>query len=760
MEYLGVSLFFGVTLGHFLLTPYWLKRAWGRSFSGPEEFSFQSLVFGFGSLQAVLHTLACTVGISLIAGIGALVAVHLLVYACLRRAPNPATRGADAVAASPIAAPQAVGRTPTRRAKGRLSQEQSGQRATLAWAALSRFPLPTVLGAVAIATCVLSWLLRSPQSMQILGIDSFHYHVPYAVNYAHGINLFGYLATPHLYPVGASILGAWFFQPFSDPLLLDLVNLLPFLLLLVSLVYLFRLLTDEPGWEWAPIMVLLLFTGKMFRVSLFISADMLYAASFAAVFTQLCGMWFYNKADAYDWLSLSIATGMLLSSKIQGTMSAVLLLTCYAIATAVQFGMRRDPPRLSWSFGLLATGTVLLLASGGIWLIRNWLYFGSPLAPTGLTIFGVRIFAGAPAASDWLSIAKDMKDNPGYDLLNRFLVRSRDWVGLWPAFLSAGLVALLMDVIYQLATQRRLSVVLRRKLFALLFFALLFTVHAYILIQAPGSSIEILYGQTLRYVIPFYALYSLLAYAFLFSDALPWVRYLHLKWFVLVPGLVYVLYAYNGLTQMPIEWNRAHGTENLVDYRLMPLALVLVAPWCVPLGTWRRAVQYGCAAVLALCLIAFVGVCGAQDAQLTAAAGARLRQEVQRFQRGGAATPYRGVFLRVVDYQSKHNASCTRSRFFMMSRFDFPLDLQDPHYDNLVFDMQDGNTRIQWLLERDGPGEGACDYVVAAHQEIIAGDTKLPAVSEDDIKRLLPLRGTLEAIGDSGGYRAYHVRRS
>jgi len=72
------------------------------------------------------------------------------------------------------------------------------------------------------------------------------------VNYAHGVNLFGYLATPHLYPVGASILGAWCFQGAGGPLLLDLVNLLPFLLLGASLLYLFRLLTDESAGSGRP----------------------------------------------------------------------------------------------------------------------------------------------------------------------------------------------------------------------------------------------------------------------------------------------------------------------------------------------------------------------------------------------------------------------------------------------------------------------------------------------------------------------------
>ncbi len=766
MDSLHAAAFFAVTVGHFLLTPYWLKRAWGPVFASPEEFFFHSIVVGFGSLQAVLHLLACTVGISLPAGIAALVGGHLCAYLSLRFAPrsrlSPGTRGAPTPAA-PVAPRSQVAAARQSRLR---TPPPTAPTLTTWWKVISGIPWVGLIGATALATLVLSWLYRSPQSDQILGIDSFHYHVPYAVNYAHGTSIFGYLATPHLYAVGGSILGAWFYQAFADLLLLDLINLLPFVLLVASLVYLFWLLTGESGWEWATVIVLLLLTGKMFRVSLFISADMLYAASFVALFAAVCSIWARNEIRAHDWLSLSLSTGMLLSSKPQGLMSAGLLILFALAALAIRSFAGRGPrPRLSLSVGVVVWSVLAMLASGGIWPLRNWVNFGSPLAPVGLQIFGIAIFPGASATSDWLSVVKDMRDTPGYSLVTRFLVRSQEWVGTWPAVLAVGLLALLIDAGYQLGMRRQLAAATRRKLFALALFVALFGTHGALLMRTGGSSIEILGGQTLRYLIPFFALYPVLAYALLFADAYPWVQRFHLKWIVLLPGLAYLLYHFNAITQMPGGWNRMYGSENLLDYRLVLPALAIVAPWCVRgSGAWEHYAPYGSGAVVALLMIVLVQHAVAENQRVGAQASARFDRELRQFEKDGRApTLYRSAFYRGLVYQRRNNLHCERSRYFTMSRFDFPLQLQDPAASNLVLDVQDATTRVPRLLRTDPPGHTPCDFIIAVHTDSvegnpIVGEVSYPAVSESSISELLRVQGTLEPIGDAGRYRVYHVR--
>ena len=738
MDYLGVASFLAVTLGHCALMPWWVRRGSGP-FQSAEELLFVSAVVTLGSLQAVLHVLACTIGISLPAGIVALVALHVAIAGWTHRAVGPAASQEST-------------------AGGRRSPEPAAQ----SWTAVAvRVPWLSVFASAIVLTIVLSWLYRAADSTQFLGIDSRYYHVPYMVNYAHGATLFGFVATPHLYPVGASILGAWFFQAVGGPLLLDLVNLLPFLLLGTSLLCLFRLLTDESGWEWATVVFLLLFTGKMFRVSLFISADLFYAAACTALFTELCRIWVRREATRSDWLVLALATGMLLSSKPQGLMSAGLLVAIFAVALALRWvGARERAIRLNISVGVALWSAGLVFASGGVWLLRNWVLFGSPMAPVGLTLFGIPIFAGAPVSSDWLSIAKDMRDIPGYSLPRHFLERSREWVGVWPTFFAAGFLVLLVDLAYQFVARRGVTEQTLRKLFAIGFFLIVLAVHARILIQAPSTSLDISHGQTLRYIIPFFALYALLAYACVFSDALPWLRRLRLNWLLVLPALAYLFVRYNTLSQMNVEWNGMYGVEDLVDYRWFPVALAVVTPWWLPGPlAWRRRLRVAAGAVGIAFVLAYTHHVVAQEHVVGTQETAQFESDVARFEQVGRARGiFRGVYQRAVSYQRRMGLRCPRSRFFMMSRFDVPLDLQDPGFNNLVLDVQASTTRIPRLLTADGPGRTPCDFVIAVSPTFTDGDPDYPPVSPDDIGPALTVRGALQPIGDFGRFRVYYVR--
>ncbi|HVO27096.1 MAG TPA: hypothetical protein VMW56_26090 [Candidatus Margulisiibacteriota bacterium] len=740
MEFLDLPLFLAVTFGHLALTPYWLQRFWGAAFSGREEALFYAVVFGFGSLQAVLHVLACTIGISLAAGVVALGLLHAVALALLyARRPS----GVGVAVPPPTQRP----RPQPAAAVGRELLDQS----------------VAVAGTSAVLACILSWLFRASQSLQILGIDSTHYHAPYAINYAHGVNLFGFAATPHLYPMGASVLGAWCFDALASPLLLDLTNLLPFLLLFVALAYLFTLLTDAPGLEWACPVFLLLFTGRLFRVSLFISADLFYCATCVALFTLLCRFWVRDRIAPYDWLALGLLTGMLVSSKPQGVLSAAVLIGIGGVALVVRRLLRRAPltAGLQPTIGIGISLCVLLVAAGGVWLLRNWVRFGSPLAPAGLSLFGVTIFPGLPArsADAPMSVLSEMRSTPGYDLWARFRFYTRDWIGAWPSYFALGFLVLVAEATYQLATRRRLRAGTVHRLFALLLLAVAFAVHAYLLAGVAFSGLEWLRGQTLRFILPFFALYALIMVALLFADSLPWTRSRHLKWLA-AAGLAVLLADYNRLTSMPLQWNRSYGVEDMIDYRLLPVALVVVLPWFVEVAPWRRYLAYASAVMVGACVAIWVQQSLLRAQPLGSQAAAQFERQLSRFQSdGNAPTPYRGVLYRALVYQRQHHLRCTRSRFFTVSRFDFPIDLQDPGFTNVVFDVQNDVTRVTPLLRSDGPGREPCDFIVAVHTTTVDKDTTYPAVSDADIVRLLLPRGTLQPIGDSGRYRVYHVRR-
>lgn len=732
MDVVAVALFFGATFSHFALTRFWLGRWCGARLTNAEERFFYTMVFGFGALQSLLHLLACTAGISVASGV---IGIGLIHGAALLYDRRIAARRAPQVSAELTTTSVAT-----------LVQGLADSAVAMA-------------GGAAIVACVLTWLYRASQSLQIVGIDSTHYHAPYAINYARGVGLFGFAATPHLYPMGASILGAWFFQPLSSPLLLDLTNLLPFLLLFASLAYVFRLLTEAAALDWVPVVFLLLFTGRLFRVSLFISADLFYAATFTAVFAQLCSIWIRTRLDTYEWLALGASTGLLLASKIQGPFSAVLL---FGVCGAALAGRRliagvQLPGAPSVGVALAALG--LLIAAGGIWQIRSWVRFGSPIAPTGLSLFGVTIFPGPPGRSTdaVVSVLADMQSTPGYDLWERFRFFTSDWVGRWPWVFSLAVIPLLADVAYQLCTVRQLRARTAHQLFALAFFALLCGIHMYVLIGVPFSSLEILRGQPLRYILPFFALYAVLMLALLFRDSVPWVRAGWTKWLVL-PALLYLLADYNRATQMPEQWNRLNGVEDMLNYRWLPVALVIVLPWYVRVAAWRRYATWACATAVVACFAILVHRSLTQATQLDAEAALRFERQLSRFQLTGAApSAYHAALFRALAYERQHQLRCARRRLFNVSRIDFPIYFQDPGFNTIIIDVEQEATRIAPLLQSDGPGHTPCDFIIAVQRAEEFQGVTYPAVTETAIRALLQPRGDLQAIGDAGRYRVYHV---
>ena len=258
---------------------------------------------------------------------------------------------------------------------------------------------------------VVQWGMAATRSLFITGADAVHYHVPYAVNIALGANPFGPTATPHLYPMGTSVTAAWFILPFRDPLLVDLAVLPAFLLAWLAVGRLVGLLTGRADLAWGPWCALLLFSTPLFRASLLMSADLFYAAAFLSVNALLLQVYSRSRVTAVELLSLGFATGMLLSAKVTGAFSAVLLFGLYGgaiVLRRVASGRRLALPD-SWAG---AGAAVAAVASGGIWLVRNWWAFGSPLAPAGFAVFGVEIFPGEKSrdARFLVSVLKDVRD--------------------------------------------------------------------------------------------------------------------------------------------------------------------------------------------------------------------------------------------------------------------------------------------------------------------------------------------------------------
>ncbi|HSC28522.1 MAG TPA: hypothetical protein VLD67_14685 [Vicinamibacterales bacterium] len=711
-----------VTIGHFALTAAWLWLFERSDLSSAEEFIFFAGVFGIGSLLAVLHALASTIGISLGAGASVMAGAHGLALLLWRRS----TRRIQPSSPTPPARdvrPLRVG-----------------------WLALP--------GAVVMLALSLQWLDVTSVSLRVTGTDAAHYHVPHAINYAHGATLFGHVATPHLYPMAGSIWAAWLLQPLDGPMLLDLMTFPAAVLLLVSLAWLFRRAVGEEGIVWAPWLFLLLLSAPLVRVSLLPSADMFHAAAFVALFAQAFAVWRTGEIRSVDLLGLALCTGMLLGSKTTGVFSAIAILGAFGLLTLAgrPGGVRRAPAWRATTWALAASIAAVLLA-GGVWLIRNWILFDSPLAPSGLTIAGFGIFPGDAYLEGgyYNSVLKDIRDLKDYDPAARFATYARRLMGPW--FLPAVLCLLFFaaDAAADWYQRSRPGPVTMARGAFLLALLILILAHAAILIPAPWTSLEWTRGLALRYALPLLVLYVTGMVLCLFPAGLSeWQRFPATRWIVGTVSMSLVTAHYirrSAIPNLPVdEWFPVLRTD-LVLLACGAAGLVLAC------RRWRRAGVLACASFAIAAAVLFSQRVASANSRLQAQAGAALSRRVERLAGGGADRPneHRCVYLRALAFERGRPQTTGRRRFFVASRFDQPLDLQGPALENLVYDTR-GRTERPALLRADGPGRGPRDYLVIDRAE-----------QEDGRSVRLAFRVAQEAgmqyVGACGRYQVYYAGR-
>ena len=88
------------------------------------------------------------------------------------------------------------------------------------------------------------------------------------------------------------------------------------------------------------------------------------------------------------------------------------------------------------------------------------------------------------------------------------------------------------------------------------------------------------------------------------------------------------------------------------------LVLLLALPFITPIPIPGLSTPFG----LAIALIAFTTYTVRQDRDLVTASGAKLQQDLLSLRRGGAMSAYRGVLIRVLDYQHRNSLACSRDR--------------------------------------------------------------------------------------------------
>ena len=658
----SVGVWLGATLAHFLLSSRLVASLDPDSAPSADTRLFAHVLTGIGLLSIALHVSAAAGGLTLARGLAALVVIDALALWLTRRA--GLTRAARMPAFN-----------------------------TLEWLAAG-----VALG------IILSWAAVASRSATVAGADAAHYHVPYAVNFALAGSLFDLPATQHLYPMAGSLFDAWFILPLHAPLVVDLSMCLPFLLLAVSLNAIFRHTTDLSGLAWSSWPVLALFSTPLFRQSALVSADLWFAASFAALVAVVLGAWRRHCWSRLDLLLGALAMGLLVGCKTTGLPAAALVAAVAGGAMVARRG--RSSPTESAPLGLAwrVAVPVVAIASGGIWLIRNWVMFGSPMAPTGLTVMGHVVFAGEPwQTTDYLSVAGDLQRIPGYDLQRRADHFARLWLGRsWMTVLAP---AVLIGVDMAAGFRRRPSDLYSARAL-LVALALVSTVMlTWTLMGAPWTSLEWTRGLSLRYVLPFIALIAIVAFIGLFPVGWKW--YVHDGPALLVAVPVVAVFGLWFFRSTSPEVSRTAPVPALhLTWLVAGLGLAALVRWLAGAGTRTRWLAAATIVILAGAGWAPVIVAN-QEREQRAAERAEEGERAAWEQEKKATSPRRRVYLAALAAEAAADRSCRVRRFFSLVRFDEPLELQSPIYRNRVYYAG----RDTALLPRALPLT-TCDYVL------------------------------------------------
>ncbi len=629
------------TVGHFLLTARSVNRA-DSSLSRDERW-FRTMVAGIAGLSIVLHFLSAASALTLTRTIVILAVGH----GCMawRMRGNAVTT--------------------------EVPPTDDGVSRALEFAAI-----------LTLVAVVAQWILMGVATLEVSGTDAAHYHVPNAINLALGSSLFALPPTPHLYPMGSSMLAAWFILPLNTTLLTDLVMVLPFLLLVSSVGYLFRQLTGLSGLAWATWATLALFGTRLFRYAGLMSADLFFAASAVALAVALLAPVMRRRLTSMDVWLIAMCTGLLLGTKVTGVPVAGLLGLPAVVALVLQrMRGRTTPPGAHERLSVLVWvgATVAMLGAGGIWLVRNWWMWDS-LFP-GVTL----------GASMYLSVLGDMKETSNYDLWGRARYFTEIWLSRWYLFVIAGMWLVPLDAIVSKLRGPSSSLV-QARVWSFMIIAVTGAVMIWVLMGAPWTSLEWTRGLSLRYAMPWVVFFPLVAWVGLFPTSLPWYRRTP------VAGVTGLLIAGGSLAILAGEPEPPFPP--LPAFQAAAAALLV---WLIVLAaTSRSRAMSATAAVVVLAGSIGFGV-WARDAN------ARGVVERTAAMTNWPQSKEERVYDAALQSEARDGVTCTAGRrFFVTTRFSLPMALQDVRLTNFVYYA----ARDLTVTAAVRPAMGPCDYII------------------------------------------------
>jgi hypothetical protein len=341
------------------------------------------------------------------------------------------------------------------------------------------------------------------------------------------------------------------------------------------------------------------------------------------------------------------------------------------------------------------------VAAGGIWLVRNWLEFGSPLAPAGVTLAGYTIFPGETfQQTDYLSVLGEMQTN-SFHLLPRARFFIDQWFGSWYLPALGPIVVLVIDL--AVSARRRIAVAEWWSRFALLVITVIAGgILVWLLIGAPWTALERSHGLTLRYVLPVAALLPTLALIGCFPIGGGW----HTR-----RGPRVVVATLLGAGALWLWWNALAHPDPTQPSAFAPGISVV---WCgfafvlMTIVGSRSGRRLATLALIVMAIAWWAPMIARADRAVRATAWSRLETE-QAAYLAGTPSPdlWRQIYLALRAADSARASTCHRRRYFSLVRFDEPLALQSPDFGDLVFYAG----RDVDSARRAGP-MSSCDYIV------------------------------------------------
>jgi 4-amino-4-deoxy-L-arabinose transferase-like glycosyltransferase len=259
-----------------------------------------------------------------------------------------------------------------------------------------REPLPSRLLAFVATALVAGWSLAAAWVASVTpstGHDTLTFHLPNVVTWLQTgsvwrVDQFEPLLANGYYPQNGDVLSLALIAPFGDDAFVRLLGVASLALAALAVYALARELSAPPAaaalasalLASLPIAVLTAEEGG--------KTDLMCLAALAAG-----GLFLVRHARGGDGRDLALAglgLGLAFGTKWYGVTSVAAIVAVWAV---VRLAKRPPVPRFVREVAVLGA---LCAAAGGLWLLRNWIVGGNPVAPVQVELGGLTVFSAAP----------------------------------------------------------------------------------------------------------------------------------------------------------------------------------------------------------------------------------------------------------------------------------------------------------------------------------------------------------------------------